>query len=291
MVGAAAARLVLALACMAAPCMVGEAHAQDAELDAVYARIAADADGPLRVRIYVALCDNDSQGIVPVKNRAICDGERPERNIYWGTSGGLRGYLDHEGWRRVAYQHLDGPVILHATWRKRFWAGGRLRALGRSGTLEVEIEAFAYRGRAIRRAMADYVADVHGAAGAPAPAHVVGYIGHNYFLDTLDDLVPVGPRRDDAQLPRGVFALSCFGEQDIRPSITRDDAPVLVLNRSLTYPGAWTVGGLVRALAGGRPARGVHHLATEHFTAGKGRPVGTMRGVFSYGAPTRAAVP
>ena len=32
----------------------------------------------------------------------------------------------------------------------------------------MEIEAFAYRGRFIRKAMSDYIADVHGAAGAPA---------------------------------------------------------------------------------------------------------------------------
>jgi hypothetical protein len=293
--------LVASLVCVLFACFAtcipcASARAQDAALDALYARVATDLQGgaPLRVRIYVALCDNASQGIVPVKNPAICDGEAPDRNIYWVGSGGLRGYLDGHGWQRTAYETAQDPrepVLIRARWTRRFASGGRLRALGVRKPIEVEIEALAYRGRRIRSAMADYVADVHGAAGASAPPHLVGYIGHDYYMDTLDDLKTWTETRSDAQLPRGVFALSCSGEQVIRPHVTRPVAPLLVLNRSLTYPGAWTVGGLVEGFTQGRDGRGIHALATEYFTAGKQKPRGSLNGVFSYGdtaAPTRS---
>lgn len=279
-------------ACFAAWGPGSSASAQDAALDALYARVAGELQRgePLRVRIYVALCDNASQGIVPVKNPAICDGEAPDRNIYWVGSGGLRGYLDGHGWRRTAYETAQGPhepVLIRARWTRRFASGGRLRALGVHKPIEVEIEGLAYRGRRIRSAMADFVADVHGAASASAPAHLLGYIGHDYFMDTDDDLKTWTETRADSQLPRGVFALSCNGEREIRPKVTRPVAPMLLLNRSLTYPGAWTAGGLIEAFAQGRDGRGIHALATEYFTTGKQKPPGSLSGVFSYGAAAK----
>lgn len=283
--------VMAALGCAASASAAGDV---ETPLSALYERAAADlkATGTLRMRVYVALCDNDSQGIAPVKNRAICDGERPERNLYWATSGGLRAYLEGAGFRRTRYERSDaGPVIIRAAWTKRMWPGGRLRALGVKRRFDVEIEALAYRGRHIEQAMRDYLAEVHGAAASPAPAHVVGYIGHNYLLDLPDAgrrLQPVGGLRADSRLPRAVFALSCFGAQLIGPAIARPDAPVLVLNRSLTYPGAWTIGGLLEGLGAGLSARGIHRRASRHFARGKKKPPGSMMRVFAYGPTARA---
>ena len=272
--------------------LAGSARADDRVLDALHHRIAADlaAGRPLVVRIHVALCDNASQGIVPVKNGAICDGEVPERNLYWATSGGLRAVLDRGGFRRAGYARVaDGPVAIRARWVKRHFAGRRLRALGAPRRFDVEVQAVAYRGRHIGGAMAAYLADVHGRGEGPSAPHVVGYIGHNHLLD-VERASPLPPgRRADAALVRGVFALSCFGERVIRPLITRPNAPVLVLNRSLTYPGAWTVEGLVRGLAAGAGGRGIHRLATRHFARGKGKPAGALGRVFSYGSPASDA--
>lgn len=266
------------------------ARAQD-PLDLLYARIAADLGrgDPLRIRIYVALCDNDSQGIVPVKNRAICDGDDAARNIYWGTSGGLSGYLARKGWRRMPTDSdavpSNGAVAVHAHWRGRRWVGRRLRSLapGIPRRVDVQIEALAYRGAAIRDAMADYIADVHSVHSDDAAPHVIGYMGHNYLLDTDEPLIPPPASNPAEPAPVGVFALSCFGHQSIRPSITRAGAAILLLNRGLTYPGAWTVDGLVEGLSRGADARRLHRIAAKHFARGKGRPARSMMGLFAHG--------
>src|SRR5688500_19093043 len=94
----------------------------DDSLDALYARIAADTGRglPLRVRVYVALCDNASQGIVKVKNPAICDGDQPDRNIYWGTRGGLSGFMRTAGFHlRSRELPTEGPIAVRAVWHKR----------------------------------------------------------------------------------------------------------------------------------------------------------------------------
>src|SRR5688572_3113284 len=53
---------------------------------------------PLRVHVTVALCDNATQGIVPVPP-AIGDGNTPRTNLYWGAMYGLKTWLKRDGWK------------------------------------------------------------------------------------------------------------------------------------------------------------------------------------------------
>src|SRR5258705_8709276 len=44
------------------------------------------------IHIYVALCDNKYQGIVPVPAK-IGNGQDPDNNLYWGCAFGIRTYF------------------------------------------------------------------------------------------------------------------------------------------------------------------------------------------------------
>src|SRR4051794_18726638 len=51
------------------------------------------AQGPPKVvHVFVALADNQYQGIVPVPAR-LGNGEDAERNLYWGAAGGVKTYF------------------------------------------------------------------------------------------------------------------------------------------------------------------------------------------------------
>jgi hypothetical protein len=249
--------------------------ADDTALEPLYARIDHDVQQglPLRVRVYVALCDNASQGIVPVKNPAICDGDVPEHNIYWGTRGGLSGFTRAAGFRLVESTRPEaGPIAVRSVWRKRV------------RSIDIELEGLAYRGREIRTAMLDFVRAVHSddatAAGTP---HVVAYVGHNYFLDTSDVHDFREAARGGGATAKGIVALSCLGHQHIRPYITRDRAEILAINTNLAYPGAWSLGGAIEALARRESGRGVRDAAARAFALGMNKPFGTMRAAFAYG--------
>lgn len=249
-------------------CSTTLARADDA-LDALYARIAQDRarDEPLRVRVYVALCDNDSQGIVKVKNPAICDGDQPDRNIYWGTRGGLAGFMRSASFRLKSRElPAAGPIAARAVWHKRI-----------AGT-EVEVEGIAYRGRDIRAAMLEFVRAAHRAEAGP---HVVAYVGHNYFLDTSDVRVFEEARLALGTTPVGVLALSCLGDRDIRPYVTRSRSAILLLNTNLTYPGAWSIGGLIDGLVRRMSPRALRDSAARAFAKGMNKPV--TRAAFAYG--------
>jgi hypothetical protein len=270
----------------------------EGSIDDLYGRIAADLGQgrPLVTTVHVALCDNDSQGIVPVKNPKICDGEKPGSNLYWSTSGGLKAVLAKEGWSRVLTEERpDDDLAVRAAWRKRFKPGGRLRQLGVLEPFDVVVVGLAYRGARIREAMMDTLRAVghddvhtlvledgtqvrHGGA-----SHLVGYIGHNYFLDVVDTTELLDAAQGDSTLEKGVFALSCLGDVTIRPAIQRPNTHVLVLNKGLTYPGAWTVHGIVRAVAAGKDGAGIHRSAAKAFASGKGKPLGAILKAFAYG--------
>ena len=267
-------------------------------LDQLYDRIAADLEQgrPLVATVYVALCDNDSQGIVPVKNRRICRGDEPEQNLYWATSGGLKGYLGKQRWQRVSYEREPSPdILVRAIWRKRFRPRGALARRGLRESFEVYVVGLAYRGERIHQANIDYLRAVnrdrdqvhylsdgtrleYGGGG-----QVVGYVGHNYFFDVGDPGQLLWETRGDSVEHKGVFALACAGESFIKPAIQRANTHILLLNRDLAFPGAWTVGGLIRGLAAGMTARGVHREAARSFAAGMGRPPGVMFATFAHG--------
>jgi hypothetical protein len=283
------------------PYLEGESRADEPapkHLGQLYDRIAADLgrDKPLVATVYVALCDNDSQGIVPTKNRSICNGRRPEANMYWATCGGLKGYLKQDGWKRVATveQPREG-VAFEVVWRKRFKARGELRQRGFKGSFDVFLVGVVFWGDHINEANLEYLRavnrdapriihiDGHGDLKCGGASHLVGYIGHDYFFDVGDPIELIGPTRGDSELHKGSFALACAGHRLIRPAITRDNSHILLLNRHLAFPGAWTVGGLIRGIAAGQDGRGIHREAARAFARGMDKPFGVVVKTFTHG--------
>ena len=45
------------------------------------------------IHVYVALCDNKNQGIVPV-SKTLGNGQNPTTNLYWGAAYGIRTFFD-----------------------------------------------------------------------------------------------------------------------------------------------------------------------------------------------------
>jgi hypothetical protein len=266
-------------------------------LGRLYARLSADlvAGKPLVATIYVALCDNDAQGIVKVKRQRLCRGDDPDRNLYWAAAGGLLATLRAARWQRVSLAYFaDGNLAVKAVWRKRFTPAGQLRAKGVLAPFDAFIVGLGYRGSRIREAMMDYLRAVNrDDPGAEAvgelglsdggASHVVGYIGHDYFYD-VDDWQPLlALRRGDSTLPKGAFALSCTGHRLIRPAIQRDNVHILLLNRTLGFPGAWTAEAIVTGIASGLDARAIYRGASAAFASGQGVPLGVALASFAWG--------
>jgi hypothetical protein len=120
---------------------------------------------PKKVAVFVALCDNATQGIVPVGPK-IGDGNKPADNLYWGCSDGFAGcFRASKAWKLKSKEAPEDPRIFE-----------RLVYLHESG--DVEVTAEAWRGSEIRACLTAYeLALVSG------KHDLCAYIGHNVLMD------------------------------------------------------------------------------------------------------------
>ncbi len=270
------------------------------DLTNFYDRLAEDLlnNKPMITTAYVALCDNDSQGIVPVKNKKICRGDDPANNLYWATSGGISGWAKKNGWKRVfKVENPDATIMVTAVWKKTFRPGGELASRGVTDRFDAYIVGLAYRGSKIERAMVDYLHAVNhddvqtlnlkdgSTIGYGGKGHVVGYLGHNYFLDVYGDAAAplFDETRGKSTVQKATFAFACVGNQFIRPAVTRPNVYILMLNKDLAYPGAWTIGGIMDGIAQGKSSVKIHRLAARAFAVGMEAPPGSRFRVFAHG--------
>ncbi len=273
----------------------GPAHAKS--IDDLYERIVSDANAgrPLVVTVHVALCDDDSQGLY-VKNHKICTGDRPESNLYWATSGGLKTVMQKSPFSTVAYETAPADALAaRGVWHRRLPVTKGLKARGLTESLDVYIVGLAYRGDRIADAMDDFLRalghDTSPAVTLPdgtmlsygGAGHVTGYIGHNYLMDVPDQDPVLAAASGTSKAHKAAFALACMSDSYLRETLDRPNGHIMVLNRDFTYPGAWTVRGIVQGLVAGRSHKGIHHLASKFFSEGKGKPLSAILGAFTHG--------
>ncbi|HKY30088.1 MAG TPA: hypothetical protein VJM12_19310, partial [Pyrinomonadaceae bacterium] len=103
------------------------------------------------VHVFVALCDNVNQGIVPV-SASLGNGDSPATNLYWGAAFGIDTFFrKSKNWLLVATPDSAQPAIMQ-------------RLVFKHRTTGVLLVADAYRGKEIRQATVDFL---EAAAGRP----------------------------------------------------------------------------------------------------------------------------
>lgn len=187
---------------------------------------------PLRVHVTVALCDNATQGIVPVP-AAIGDGDEPRTNLYWGAMYGLKTWLKRDGWKveRAAPPHalVLERVVARKTIAKR----------------EVVLTADAWRGSRIREAITSFLEQA--SAGGP---DVVAYIGHDGLME-----FDVAPRIHRAATKPRAIVLACASLQYFGPHLQRAGSLPLLLTTGLMAPEAYTLTAALEAHVRGTDVR------------------------------------
>jgi hypothetical protein len=199
------------------------------------AALRADPPDPRVVHVFVALCDNLHQGIVPVPAH-LGNGEDLKGNLYWGAAYGVKTFFSRSAeWKRLAAVPAPGgPVLERVVFRHRSGAA--------------YLVADAYRGSAIREAT---VALLEAAAGRRAETLTVEdkslsiggaadlpvYVGHDGLMDfTLDE----PPQRQDERV-RPVILLACASREYFREPLRSAGARPLLWTTGLMAPEAYTL--------------------------------------------------
>ena len=215
------------------------------------------------VHVFVALCDNAHQGIVPV-SAALGDGQNPRTNLYWGAMYGVKTFLRKaSGWQgaevRCAPQR---PEILD-------------RAAFRRGDLVLIAEA--YDGRHMATALSDFLLAASGrhriAIGVErggvtvtvetgGAADMVCFVGHNGLMEhELNKL----PAPADAPRPRCAVVLACKSDAYFSKPLRQVGCLPLITTTGLMAPEAYTLEAIVRTWADDGGATAVRSAAAAAY--------------------------
>ncbi len=200
---------------------------------------AAQESGLRTVHVFVALADNEHQGIVPVPAK-LGNGEDAERNLYWGSAYGVKTFFSRSAeWQRLNCGKGPKAEVLE-------------RCIFKYRTANVYLVADAYRGMEIKQAVLDFfdsaagdgsvTLNLEGASGTQAlpvygGANLVAYIGHDGLMDFQLSKLP--SKKNDAR--RDAIVLACASKQFFREGVRASGAYPLVWTTGLMAPEAYTL--------------------------------------------------
>jgi hypothetical protein len=239
---------------------------------------------PRLVHVFVALADNEHQGIVPVPP-AIGNGDDPEHNLYWGASYGVRAFFKKSpGWREITRTISLNPVILERS----------IFVHTASGTIMV---ADAYRGREIRQAASDFFRAAAGLdpeiAGLPERAGrsnppktaLAVYIGHDVLMEGLaaEELRAKGLFQSAGPEMRDAIMLACASKNYFGPFLEPTGARPLLWTTNLMAPEAYTLKAALDGWIADEPAGRIRERAAAAYAKYQKISLKAARGLFASG--------
>lgn len=225
----------------------------------LYLYPAASQNPPIRtVHVFVALADNEHQGIVPVPAR-LGNGSDPEHNLYWGAAAGVKTFFARSSdWALLSCGQKPKPEVLE-------------RCLFKHRRAEVYLVADAYRGDEIRQAILDFFDAAAGASAekitlpttpavtltARGGSNVVVYVGHDGLMDFQLPLVP----RKKNEIHRDAIVLACASKQYFGEALRTAGAYPLLWTTNLMAPEAYTLKGALDGWIAGETNEQIHERA------------------------------
>ncbi|UOE50044.1 hypothetical protein MTO98_03030 [Mucilaginibacter sp. SMC90] len=186
------------------------------------------------IHVFVALCDNKYQGIVPVPP-AIGNGQDPENNLYWGCDNGVRTYFKKSKDRQLLKKQKRSSIVLE-------------RLIFRHRTQNVYLVADAWDGQAIEKTTEDFLFSCGGQLkdtihynkqiiGINGNAQLLAYIGHDGLMDFR---LPDEFKNADGKT-RDCIILACVSKKYFNRFITPTKANPLLWTTGLMCPEAYTL--------------------------------------------------
>jgi hypothetical protein len=202
---------------------------------------------PRTVHVFVALADNQHQGIVPVPAR-LGNGDDPDHNLYWGSAYGVKTFFARSvEWSLMSCSAKPKPEVLE-------------RCVFKHRKTNTYMVADAYRGSEIREAILDFFDAAAGASPETIDAspsaerltirggsNLVAYVGHDGLMDFR---LPIIPRRKN-ETHRDTIILACASKQYFAEVLRAGGAYPLLWTTNLMAPEAYTLKSALEGWIGG----------------------------------------
>jgi hypothetical protein len=228
------------------------------------AMASAAESSPRVVHVFVALADNQHQGIVPVRP-ALGNGSDPQRNLYWGAAYGVKTFFkSSEEWQLLSCGRGTKGAILE-------------RCIFKTRNQDVFLVADAYQGSEIRLAVTDFLSAAAGITSenirvkvvnssevtltAGGAADLMVYIGHDAFMDF--QIPPIAGAKGNK--PRRTIILACASKAFFGPYIRQSGALPLLWTTGLMAPEAYTLKAAMTGWIANEDDETIRHRAAQAY--------------------------
>lgn len=193
---------------------------------------------PLVVHVYIPLCDNENQGIVPT-SASLGDGFSLRTNLYWATrTGTKRFFQNHNEWKMIYdRKDIDTNVLERVVFERSY------------SDTKVYLVADAYRGDRMQETVNDFLAalsnnrkdsiliDSSLIVPAAGDADLIMFNGHNGMMDNIH--VEEWKNKTNKQTDAVVNA--CVSADYFTEEFINAKAYPLVRTQTLLHPGAYVL--------------------------------------------------
>jgi len=169
-----------------------------------------------RVHVFVALADNEHQGIakVPVK---IGNGDDAANNLYWGATEGFKSVFGRsKTWKLEKTEENPSPEILE-------------RRSYRHASKDCVLVAEAWRGKNIHQCLEAFFANLHG-----RKSDLTAFIGHNGLMDAPVAVAPL-----DTAKTTDAIILCCMSASWFKNHLEALKARPVLTTEQFMYPGSF----------------------------------------------------
>jgi len=190
---------------------------------------------PKTIHVFVALCDNVNQGIVPVPAK-LGNGQDVQSNLYWGALYGVKTHFKKSAeWRLLSVEKGVNEVIIE-------------RLLFKHVSEEVYLLAEAYDGIAIKQCTIDFLNACAGEGMTEIEheernlrfsgcADLLSYVGHDGLMEfSLDQKFDGGQTNE-----KEAIILACISQSYFAPYLKLTGAYPLIWTSGLMAPEAYTL--------------------------------------------------
>jgi len=188
------------------------------------------------IHVFVALCDNENQGIVPVPAR-IGNGQDPFHNLYWGAGYGIKNYFDvkSKDWKLIKTIKNPKDKILERVIFKHVRTNTYLLADAYDGAeIKQTVLDFLYSSSGYFQTSVKIDSVTYNFGGA---SDLCAYVGHNGLMD-----VQINPHlKKKGDKVRDVIIIGCYSKDYFEPYIEDAGANPLIWSIGLMSAEAYTL--------------------------------------------------
>lgn len=194
-------------------------------------------EGTQVIHVFVALCDNEYQGIVPVP-KGIGNGQNENTNLYWGCGYGVRTYFKNSAnWKHISSVKNSKTHVLERCVFKHKATGAILVADAYDGQyMRHTLAAFFNAGAGVVEDSVMIDSTYYYAGGA---SELVAFVGHNGLMDVYDMTTDEYTKQDT--LKRDAMLLCCSASYYFGDYLKKLEMYPVLWTTHLMAPEAYTL--------------------------------------------------